>query len=69
MIQSKKSKIDDEDEPSKVKYNRKKQQPKEEEVVPSNRFSHEYFIAQAFDSVKVLPPNNAEELDKTLNEL
>ena len=34
-----------------------------------DRFSHTYFLAQIFDSVKVLPPTKPEDLEKLLNEL
>ena len=34
-----------------------------------NTFSHKFFIAQYFDTVKVLPPTKVEELDKILQDL
>lgn len=68
VIQSKKSKGDEEDTP-KVKYNKKKHQKEQEGIVHTDRFSHDYFVAQSFDSVKILPPTNLEELEKIVKDL
>ncbi len=38
-------------------------------VETTDRFSHTYFVAQVFDSVKVLPPSKPEEIEKVINEL
>jgi hypothetical protein len=37
--------------------------------VQPNRFSHDYFVAQSFDNVKVLPPSTPEELEKAIKDL
>jgi len=31
--------------------------------------SHDYFVAQSFDSVKIIPPQNVVELDKIIKDL
>lgn len=65
VVQSKKKKVEDEPEQKVSKKKESKVAPQE----PTDRFSHTYFVAQVFDSVKVLPPTKAEELEKIINEL
>lgn len=38
-------------------------------IETNDRFSHVYFVARFFDSVKVLPPTKQEEIEKVINEL
>lgn len=52
IIQPKKKNVDDEGETKTYK----KKDNKIAVTEPSDRFSHTYFVAQIFDSVKVLPP-------------
>lgn len=66
VIQSKKRKNDEEAE---QKHTKKKENKAQVPTEPTDRFSHAYFVAQIFDSVKVLPPSKPEELEKTINEL
>jgi hypothetical protein len=65
VIQPKKKKVDE--EPETKTY--KKRENKNPVVEQTDRFSHTYFVAQVFDSVKVLPPTKQEELEKVINEL
>lgn len=66
VIKSKKAKEADEEAEQKT-Y--KKRENKNPVVETSDKFSHTYFVAQVFDSVKVLPPTKAEEIEKVINEL
>ena len=65
VVQSKKKRVEEEPE-QKVS---KKKETKTTSQEPTDRFSHTYFVAQVFDSVKVLPPTKTEELEKIINEL
>lgn len=47
VVQSKKKRVEEES---------KKKETKVVPQEPTDRFSHTYFVAQVFDSVKVLPP-------------
>lgn len=66
IIQSKKTRRDDEDEAP--RQSRKQNEP-EEEQEPSKKFTHEYFVQKSFDNAKLLPPTSVEDLDKTIKEL
>ena len=49
---------------------KKTQKPVEEQAenVPK-AFNHQFFTQQAFDSVKVVPPSKAEEVDSIIKQL
>ena len=66
VIKSKKTKDADEEVEQK---NYRKRENKNPVVETTDRFSHTYFVAQVFDSVKVLPPTKQEEIEKVINEL
>ena len=64
VIKSKKTKDADEEVEQK---NYRKRENKNPVVETTDRFSHTYFVAQVFDSVKVLPPTKQEEIEKVIN--
>ena len=69
VIKSKKNNAD-EDRVQKVNKKRKGAKKDEsEETQASDKFTHIVFVQNIFDSVKVVPPTSAEELEKTIADL
>lgn len=66
ILQSKKSKKDEED--NSVRQSKRKEENKEEPTT-TNKFNHDYFVTQTFDSVRIIPPTGVEELDKIIKDL
>lgn len=63
MVQSKKSKEDEEPEKKFKKKNKKKQEKKEDKfVIPYN-------VENMFEKIKIIPPGSLEEIDAKIKEL